>query len=199
MSDRPFHPVFVFPKECARVVFDFSLGDGKDPRFAEGVWGLGRYAERRPGVYTAPQYGNVRDTHLGIDFFGPVGTPVHSFADGIIESTAYNSLPQDYGNTIMVRYEDLLPDWPLVWALYGHLSAETLNRSKPGLRVETGSVLGWVGNRSENGGWSPHLHFQLTLKRPDVCDLPGAVAFSEFEQARLIYPDPQILLGRLYS
>jgi large-conductance mechanosensitive channel len=35
-------------------------------------------------MYTTPLFGGERDLHVGIDIGAPVGTEVHSFADGII-------------------------------------------------------------------------------------------------------------------
>ena len=50
----------------------------------------------------------------------------------------------------------------------------------------------------ENGGWEPHLHFQLSYQEPETHDMPGVVAPSDREEALQIYPDPRLVLGTLY-
>ena len=47
-----------------------------------------------------------------------------------------------------------------------------------------------LGNNQENGGWEPHLHFQLSLIEPLTHDLPGVVSSEDRKQALLDYPDP---------
>ena len=59
-------------------------------------------------------------------------------------------------------------------------------------------VIAWIGDRHENGGWNPHLHFQLSLVRPEVADLPGAVSDADRAHALTLYPDPRLVLGSLY-
>ena len=58
-------------------------------------------------------------------------------------------------------------------------------------------MLGWIGSAAENGGWFPHVHFQLSRLQPVIADMPGAVAEAHREMAVHIYPDPQYVLGRL--
>ena len=59
--------------------------------------------------------------------------------------------------------------------------------------------MGTLGDKSENGGWNPHLHFQLSLVAPEVPDIPGVVSENDRKQALQIYPDPQLILGSLYE
>ena len=40
-----------------------------------------------------------------------------------------------------------------VWALYGHLSAASTADKQVGDRVSSGQVVGWLGDKTENGGW----------------------------------------------
>ena len=55
-----------------------------------------------------------------------------------------------------------------------------------------------MGDHSENGGWEPHLHFQLSYQEPDTHDMPGVVEPSKRDEALEIYPDPRLVLGALY-
>ena len=32
--------------------------------------------------------------------------------------------------------------------------------------MKRGEVIGWMGDKHENGGWFPHTHFQLMLLEP---------------------------------
>ena len=51
----------------------------------------------------------------------------------------------------------------------------------------------------ENGGWNPHLHFQLSRVEPIDCDLPGAVSCAQREWALQAFPDPRLVVGQLYD
>jgi hypothetical protein len=86
-----------------------------------------------------------------------------------------------------------------LYALYGHLSGSSLKDKVIGQKISTGEVLGWLGEESENGGWPPHVHFQLSLQPPTKADMPGVVREAELEEALKIYPDPRLVLGPLYD
>ena len=58
--------------------------------------------------------------------------------------------------------------------------------------------IGWFGDKSENGGWEPHVHFQLSLERPESCDMPGVVNPEDRDSALMKYPDPRLVLGQIY-
>ena len=55
-----------------------------------------------------------------------------------------------------------------------------------------------MGTREVNGGWNPHLHFQLSLLEPETHDLPGAVSVADRSWALRAFPDPRLVLGPLY-
>ena len=59
-------------------------------------------------------------------------------------------------------------------------------------------VIATVGDKSVNGGWDLHLHFQLSWKEPEVNDMPGVVKRSDREEALALYPDPRLVLGPIY-
>ena len=52
--------------------------------------------------------------------------------------------------------------------------------------------------KQKNGGWPPHVHFQLSLIEPKTCDLPGVVSEENHEVALKVFPDPRHVLGNLY-
>ena len=87
--------------------------------------------------------------HQGIDL---VPNPVRLFyaaADGVVTGAAPNG---GYGNWIEIEHEDKLS------TLYGHLSAFAPGIA-PGVRVQKGDLIGFVGNTGRSTG--PHLHFEL--------------------------------------
>lgn len=195
-----FHPVIRLP--AGYEVFDFT--GGYDPaRALASPYGVGRYDEKRRGMYVAELFvggptegaGGARDVHVGIDLGAPVGEPVHAFWHGEIHRLANNAAPGDYGPTLVTHH---VIGGRHLWALFGHLSARSLEGRVEGAAIARGEVLGWVGDRHENGGWNPHVHVQLSLVCPDVADLPGAVRDADREQALRIYPDPRLVLGPLY-
>ena len=69
--------------------------------------------------------------------------------------------------------------------LYGHLSTDSLDGLEPGMPVSKGQVFARMGEKSENGGWEPHVHFQISLIEPTKPDLPGVVRRSDREQAQI--------------
>jgi murein DD-endopeptidase MepM/ murein hydrolase activator NlpD len=136
-----------------------------------------------------------RTIHMGVDIGAPVGEPVHAFFEGEIFLVAYNAAEGDYGHTVITRHvfggEEL-------FALHGHLSGRSTRERPAGAKFRAGEVIAWVGDRHENGGWNPHLHFQLSLLRPEVCDMPGVVTPARRAEALRTYPDPRLVLGPLY-
>lgn len=183
----------MLPERCE--VYDFTRG--YDPeRARESRWGVGRYDERRPGMYTAALFvEGARDLHVGVDLAAPVGVAVHAFDDGVIHRFGVNPAPGDYGFTVITAH---VYEGRALYALHGHLSARSIEGLREGRALRRGEVFAWIGDRHENGGWNPHLHFQLSWERPETHDLPGVVRFSERDEARERFPDPRGVLGPIY-
>lgn len=189
----PFHPIVVLPADPALIeIADFTRG--YDPDRARPPFTIGRYDEKRPGMYGAETFG-ARDVHMGIDLGAEAGTPVHAYDDGEIFLFGENAAPGDYGPTLVTRHE---LDGRALYVLLGHLSRRSLEGKRVGERFTKGAVLGWIGEAHENGGWNPHVHVQLTWIAPSVPDLPGAVAEADRAAARERYPDPRLVLGPVY-
>jgi murein DD-endopeptidase MepM/ murein hydrolase activator NlpD len=85
-----------------------------------------------------------------------------------------------------------------IWALYGHLNSESISNKKIGQKVSRGEIICWMGDKEENGGWEPHLHFQLSIIEPKTHDMPGVVDPKDRAQALVNYPDPRLVLGPIY-
>ncbi|MBP2161522.1 MULTISPECIES: peptidoglycan DD-metalloendopeptidase family protein [Asticcacaulis] len=135
-----------------------------------------------------------RTVHLGIDIFAPAGTPVYAPWPGTFHSFQDNAAALDYGPTIILEHT-LEPDL-MVFSLFGHLSRESLQGLNDGDSVAKGQQIATLGDRDVNGGWLPHLHFQLIL---DIAgkrgDFPGVFKRSERELWKRICPNPAQWLG----
>ncbi len=130
---------------------------------AQGVpYGLGAYGEDRR-VYTSAQFADAggperRTVHTGIDVFAPAMTPVHAPIAGTVLHVTYNADPLDYGHTLIVEHD---AGGVPFYTLYGHLAGTLPGLLQPGDRVSAGQVICHLGDWHENGGWAPHLHFQV--------------------------------------
>lgn len=194
-SRHSFHPVVALPPSYE--VFDFTKGYDPERSLKTG-YGIGRYNEDRRGMYTSALFKNAeeaRTIHVGIDIGAPAGTPVRAFFPGEVFLFGYNGAEGDYGYTLITRHQ---LGGEYLWALHGHLSEASTSGKAAGQKFAAGEVIAWLGEKHENGGWNPHLHFQLSLVEPKQCDLPGVVSASQLEQALKIYPDPRLVLGPLY-
>ena len=87
--------------------------------------------------------------HRGVDYAAPIGTPVRTVGDGVVEFAGWQ---QGYGNTIEIRHSQDRS------TLYAHLSRIDV---KVGQRVTQGSTVGAVGNTGMSTG--PHLHFEFRV------------------------------------
>ena len=121
-------------------------------------------------------------------------TPIYAPLTGCIHSFKNNDNPFDYGPTIILEHE--LDDEAHFYTLYGHLSLFSLNNLKVGRIIEPGQLVGYIGEKAENGGWSPHLHFQLICNMDNMeGDYPGVASKTDALTMLHKCPDPQLILG----
>ncbi|MEM9526438.1 MAG: aminotransferase class III-fold pyridoxal phosphate-dependent enzyme, partial [Bacteroidota bacterium] len=160
----------------------------------EADFGIGGYGETRP-VYTTDAYeteGNYgprwRTVHLGLDVWGPVGTTVYAPYSGVVHSLAYDPNPGSYGATLILEHTG---EQGKFFTLYGHLSKASLTKWGAGAPVQKGDKIAEFGPEAENGGWPPHLHFQVMRDMlGNEGDFPG-VAYPEEAAAWLsLCPNP---------
>jgi len=190
-NSHDFHPVVHLPDEYE--VRDFTSGEYTPSQYE---YDIGRYDELRPGMYNTDLFdGNSRFLHIGIDIGAPVNTPCMAFADGEISHFGYNPAEGDYGYVLITKH---VLDGTNIWALYGHLNAASVEGKSLGQKVRRGEVICWMGDFHENGGWEPHLHFQLSFQEPLTHDMPGVVAPADRKEALATYPDPRLVLGPIY-
>ncbi len=191
-----FAPVMNYSQDPGRLfVLDLSRGYNPVSIKKRTKWGIGRYNEKRPDMYTTPQYENRRNIHMGIDIWADAGDPVFSFYEGIVAYKQDNNSEGDYGPTIVTKH---VLEGIELFALYGHLSRSSLQMVQEGDQLQKKQKIGELGDKSVNGGWESHLHFQLSFEDPGEADMPGVVAEDEHERAMEIYPDPRVVLGKLY-
>lgn len=85
--------------------------------------------------------------HSGIDFAGPVGTPIHASGDGVVIQARYS---KDYGNVVMIDHGQG------VVTLYAHNSRLEV---RTGDVVLAGQEIARMGSTGRSTG--PHLHFEV--------------------------------------
>jgi 4-aminobutyrate aminotransferase-like enzyme/Ser/Thr protein kinase RdoA (MazF antagonist) len=208
------------PKSARHLVFDLSvdstevglLDEWQDPgkaterlfarlKSAGAQIGIGRYNEPRC-LYSAPGFQvegidgpEWRTIHIGLDVFAEPGSPVSAPLDGIVHSFRNNDLALDYGPTIVLQHSAGDAALPF-FTLYGHLSEDSLDGLREGTPVKRGAQIARVGNFPANGGWPPHLHFQIiTAMLGRTGDFPGVAPAREREIWRSISPDPNLIAG----
>lgn len=93
--------------------------------------------------------------HAGMDFTSPVGTPVTTTGDGVIELV--ESKQWGYGNCIVVNHGYGYK------TRYAHLKKFKVTR---GQKVKRGEVIGYVGSTGKSTG--PHLHYEVIKNNEPV-------------------------------
>jgi 4-aminobutyrate aminotransferase-like enzyme/Ser/Thr protein kinase RdoA (MazF antagonist) len=161
---------------------------------------VGRYNEVRP-LYSAPQFyfsGNPTDerrtVHLGIDLFVEPGTVISAPFEATVHALADNAQPFDYGPIVILKHQG--GGDTEFFTLYGHLSRESLASLRVGQGLRSGQGFASVGTAAENGGWTPHLHFQIIVDLLDLStNFPGVAYVSQREVFTSLSPDPNLILG----
>lgn len=87
--------------------------------------------------------------HEGIDMAGPIGTPIHAPAEGVVSFAGWAS---GYGRLIKIQHANGIE------TRYGHLNAI---RVEVGQRVSRGDRIGDMGNSGRSTG--PHLHYEIRV------------------------------------
>jgi 4-aminobutyrate aminotransferase-like enzyme/Ser/Thr protein kinase RdoA (MazF antagonist) len=203
-------PCRVFDLSVGSTYFAFDPRDAETPAFTDKIFGdmkhdgvrvgVGRYDEPRP-FYTSSLFGaggnptdERRTIHLGLDLFVEPGARLCVPLEGVVHTVASNTAPLDYGPVVILRHTT--GDNQEFFTLYGHLSKDTLSELKVGQRIAQGKQFARVGTPQENGGWPPHVHFQIILDLLDRgANFPGVAYASERAVWTSLSPDPNLLLG----
>jgi murein DD-endopeptidase MepM/ murein hydrolase activator NlpD len=156
------------------------------PIAADNVnWPLAEY--RYGGVFFAP---NI--VHTGVDIDAVEGAPILAAGPGTVVSADWGlfsevpgNISDPYGMAVVVHH-DFGYKGEALYTVYAHMSKII---AVVGQHVETGGVLGLVGDTGVTTG--PHLHFEVRL---------GGNSFYETYNPELWMAPPQgwgILVGRL--
>lgn len=209
-----FHPVVEF-NPAAEKLFQFDFTDNNFELTAEIIadtglfanyveqqlgnhnarYGVGGYREnrklyRRSGMFDGEE---ARSIHLGVDVWGPAGTPVFAALDGVVHSYANNDNFGDYGATIILTHQI---ESHIFHTLYGHLSLADIEQISEGQVFRRGEIVCHFGPPAENGNWPPHLHFQIILDlQGKKGDYPGVCKPSENHAYLANCPDADLILN----
>ena len=99
------------------------------------------------GMRQDPFSGEDQEFHKGVDISGPVGTPVHVTADGIVE---FADMESGYGRLVVVDDGGGIETW------YAHMSKLYVHT---GQEVRRGDLIGLVGMSGRVT--APHLHYEV--------------------------------------
>ncbi|MDU8928202.1 aminotransferase class III-fold pyridoxal phosphate-dependent enzyme [Alisedimentitalea sp. MJ-SS2] len=203
LSDAPMGSLSVENSTWPQNPFDMPVEEaahvGEEFEDNGQTW-LGFYHEPRL-IYTAPAFrkgpwkaSDRRTVHLAVDAFAPAGRPLFAPLRGTVVVAEYREAHLDYGGVIILRHET--PEADPFYTLYGHLNPEFLDRLNPGDLVERGEEFCRLGDPTMNGGWAPHVHFQLALTTEGIeADWPGVGDPDEMYLWRAICPNPAALLN----
>ena len=142
--------------------------DARDPRFLNLAAALGRMDAMERALaaiptampaasmmmssgfgYRADPFTGAAAMHAGLDFKGPVGTPILAAAEGKVVLAGFNG---GYGNSVEIRHANGLV------TRYAHLSGVHV---RAGQMVERGVQIGRMGSTGRSTG--SHLHFEVRL------------------------------------
>ena len=177
---------------------NFSKYINRQLHDAKAIYGIGGYNEDRVLYVRSKLFDGeeARSLHLGVDIWGPEGTPVYAPLGGMVHSYAFNNNFGDYGATIILQHN---LDTTNFYTLYGHLSLADLSEMRTGKFITRGEVIGHFGPPEENGDWPPHLHFQII---EDIGffegDYPGVCSPSAAGKYLSNSPDPKTMLNFSY-
>lgn len=201
LSDAPMGSLAVENSTWPQNPFDMPLEEAArvGEEYGSGIW-LGYYNEPRL-IYTAPAFrkgrwkaSNRRTVHLGVDGFAPAGEPLYAPLAGEVFIVENRAQHLDYGGTIILRHET--PSGDAFYTLYGHLDPECCDRLKPGDTVAKGEAFCRLGDPTQNGGWAPHVHFQLAMTTDGIeADWPGVGDPDEMYLWHAICPNPAALMN----
>lgn len=134
-------------------------------------WRITQYFGERPHVYTQSR------GHNGIDFGIPVGNPIYSAWEGVVEIAEKRTY--GYGAVVYLRHSHGI-------TIYGHLSRIDV---KVGDKVKAKQIIGLSGGATSDpySGYStgPHLHFEYRwdITAPQV---PGGFTYNAVDPLPLL-------------
>lgn len=89
--------------------------------------------------------------HSGVDWGGPIGTPIMASGNGTIEMAGREG---NYGNYVRIRHANGYK------TAYAHMLRFAAGVAK-GVKVRQGQIIGYLGNTGMSTG--PHLHYEVLV------------------------------------
>jgi len=133
-----------------------------------------------------------RRPHHGVDYAAPRGTPIISVGDGVVTEARYRG---GNGNIVQIRHNSVYK------TAYLHMNGFAPG-IRPGVRVEQGQVIGYVGSTGLATG--PHVCYRLYVNDRPVnsltADLPVSESLDEtymeaFADIRMLYDRELVQIG----
>ncbi len=112
--------------------------------------------------------------HSGVDWAGPVGTPIMAAGNGTIEVAGRQG---GYGNYVRIRHSNGYK------TAYGHMLRFAEGVAK-GVKVRQGQVIGYIGTSGMSTG--PHLHYEVLVNNRFTNPLSIKLPRSRQLQGRLL-------------
>jgi murein DD-endopeptidase MepM/ murein hydrolase activator NlpD len=112
--------------------------------------------------------------HSGVDWAGPIGTPILAAGNGTIEVAARQG---GYGNYIRIRHSNGYK------TAYGHMLRFAEGVAK-GVKVRQGQVIGYIGSTGLSTG--AHLHYEVLVNNRFTNPLSIKIPRSRQLQGRLL-------------
>lgn len=163
----------------------------KGAKVAAGGYGEERTFYLNSELFTSGE--EPRIIHMGIDIWAVEDTSIAAPLDGVIHSFQDNQSYLDYGPAIILQHE---LEGVVFHTLYGHLNRKSLEGKRLGQSVQAGEVFAALGSEQVNGGWPPHLHFQIIKDMQGMKgDFQGLCSKSNKEEFSKNCPDPNLLLN----
>lgn len=133
-----------------------------------------------------------RNIHIGLDLWIKAVTPILAALDGTVYGFDFNAGKGNYGPTIILEHHI---ENQYFYTLYGHLSIESIENIEIGTTFKKGQKIATLGDAFVNGGYSPHLHFQIIKEIKDFLgDYPGVCSKKDLDYFLKNCPDPNLLL-----
>ncbi|MFY9263699.1 MAG: M23 family metallopeptidase [Actinomycetaceae bacterium] len=115
--------------------------------------GTTRFAS--PFGYRSDPFNGTSTMHKGVDWSGPVGTPIYSVADGTVVYVGTGREVARTQNVVVIEHEvngEVFTSWYIHMYLDGIFVTE-------GQQVSVGEHIANIGNAGRSTG--PHLHFEI--------------------------------------
>jgi 4-aminobutyrate aminotransferase-like enzyme/Ser/Thr protein kinase RdoA (MazF antagonist) len=187
------------PENPFELTSDEAKVIGAENDETDTIW-LGYYNEPRL-IYTAPAFkkgpwkaSNRRTVHIAIDVFANKGTKLYAPMEGEVFTAEYRDSPLDYGGVVILKHTT--PNNDDFFTLYGHLDPQFLDTLKVGDKIDKGQEFCKLGGSDVNGGWAPHVHFQIALTTDGMeADWPGVADPDDLVFWNSVCPNPASMLN----